>query len=51
MSLANRKIGVRTRKNLSQAIKDARYSSKYFENKENLLKNISYKRDLANFSY
>ena len=44
----NRKIGLKTSKSLAEAINDSRYSSKYFENRENLMKSISLKRNAGN---
>ncbi|MBY8980190.1 MAG: hypothetical protein KGD72_07350 [Candidatus Lokiarchaeota archaeon] len=41
----NKKISLKSKK-LSRAIQESRYDSKYFENKETLLKSISLKRDI-----
>ena len=46
----NRKVSLKNKK-LSQAIKESRYNSKYFEDKDALLKSISLKRDLDKYSF
>ena len=43
----NKKVSLKNKK-LSIAINESRFDSKYFENKEKLLKNISLKRDYYN---
>jgi len=46
MAIVNRKVSVKANsKKLSQAIEASRYDNKYFENKETLLKSISFQRD------
>ena len=49
MALANKKVSKFSMK-LSRAVEDSRYDTKYFENKEKLLKNIAYKRDFYLYS-
>ncbi|MHA1376221.1 MAG: hypothetical protein ACTSR7_18235 [Promethearchaeota archaeon] len=47
MTVVNRKVNEKIKKGkLSRAIDSSRYDSKYFENKDKLLKSISLKRDL-----
>ena len=41
----NKKVSLKNKK-LSQAVEESRYDSKYFENKETLLKKISFEQDL-----
>lgn len=46
MAIVNRKVSVKANsKKLSRAIDDSRYNNKYFEDKDKLLKSISFKRD------
>ena len=49
-TLVNR-IVTRKSKKISRAIEDSRYNNKYFEDKDKLLKSISFKRDLNKSSY
>ncbi|MHA1234315.1 MAG: hypothetical protein ACTSQL_04430 [Promethearchaeota archaeon] len=52
MAIVNRKVSVKAKsKKLSLAIEEARYNSKYFEDKDKLLKSISFKRDLNKNPY
>jgi len=52
MAIVNRKVSVKANsKKLSRAIEEARYNSKYFEDKDKLLKSISFKRDLNKNPY
>ena len=44
----NKKASLKSKK-LSQAVEESRYDSKYFENKETLLKRISFERDYYKF--
>ena len=48
--LVNRKVRA-TSKKLSRAQNASRYDNKYHENKDKLLKSISYKRDLNRNSF
>jgi len=48
--LVNRKASVKSKK-LSRAQNASRYDNKYYENKDKLLKSISYKRDLNRNSF
>jgi len=50
MALVNKKVSLNSKK-LSRAMKDSRFDSKYFENKEKLLKSISFKRDINKNSF
>jgi len=50
MALVNRKVGLMNKK-LSRAIRDSMYDTKYFENKDALLKSISFIRDLSEYSF
>jgi hypothetical protein len=50
MALVNKKVSSKSRK-MSRAITDSIYDTKYFENREKLLKNINYRRDLHSTSY
>jgi hypothetical protein len=48
--LVNRKVRVKSKK-LSRVLNASRYDNKYYENKDKLLKSISYKRDLNRNSF
>jgi hypothetical protein len=50
MALVNKKVSLNSKK-ITRAMKDSRYDSKYFENKENLIKSISLKRDIDKNSF
>ena len=45
----NRKVSLKSKK-LSQAVEESRYDSKYFENKETLLKKYPWNGIIINFT-